>query len=73
MSNAHEGDVMVEARPGPSLVVIQPHFPLHLLVVALDPPAKFCEAYELGKGRLLRQRGKPVLPWLSFLVGPLYE
>ena len=35
--------MMVEARPSAPLVVPEPDFLLELLVIALDPPAHFCE------------------------------
>ena len=35
--------MMMEARPSAPLVVPEPDFLLELQVVALDPPAHFCE------------------------------
>ena len=43
-----QGDMVMKASPGSAFEVVQTDFALHVLVVALDPPAKFGHAYEIA-------------------------
>jgi hypothetical protein len=46
---------MMEATPSPPFKVIEAEFPLHFLVVALDPPPKLREVYESLHRRICGQ------------------
>ena len=56
MGDGAEHGVVVEAAPGPSFEVIQAELALHLLVVALDAPAKLGETHEFAERSRRRKR-----------------
>jgi len=53
--------VVVEASPTSAFEVIQAHFLLEVLVVALDAPAQLGELDQALEGDVGRQGGEPVL------------
>ena len=61
---------MVETRPPAALVVTERDFLLELEVIALDPPAHFCQIDQRAEGNLLIDSGEPILRRLSFALGP---
>src|ERR1041384_30993 len=47
MRHHAERGVMVETSPAQAFEVVQPHFPLHLLVVPFHSPAQLGQAHQL--------------------------
>lgn len=63
--------VMVNASPHSALEVIEPKLALHVLVVALHPPAQLAQAHQGLERGVGRQRAEPVLCGLLLPLRPL--
>ena len=61
MGGGHEGDVVVPARPGTPLEVVQAQAVLEVAVVVLDAPADLGRTDQVGDRGVGRQVGQPVI------------
>src|SRR6201997_4322848 len=66
-----QASMMMKPAPVAALVVAKAELLLELLVIPLDPPARFGNPHEALQRRAPGQVGEPVLGWLSFAVWPL--
>src|SRR5882672_9901851 len=65
--------MVMKAPPAAPLEMIEPELILEFLIIALDAPAEFGEAHEVGEGRRRRQRRAPMLPGLRVTARPLKQ
>src|SRR2546422_4070240 len=63
--------MVMKATPPAPLEVIEPQLILEFLIIALDAPAQFGEAHELGDRRRRRQSREPILRGLGGAARPL--
>ena len=59
-SNA-QGSVMMKATPATSFIMIEPEFLLEILVITLNPPAKFGHVDQIDQSDRGRQGREPIL------------
>src|SRR6266508_1205747 len=62
--------MMMEASPPAALEMVEPELVLEFLIVALDAPAEFREADEVGDGGRLGQGREPILRGRGGAPGP---
>src|SRR6266849_8609677 len=65
--------MVMEASPPAAFEMVEPELILELLIVALDAPAQFGEADEVGDGRRRWQGREPILRGLRLAPRPLDE
>ena len=58
---------MVKAAPPAPFVIAKAKLLLEFLIIALDPPAQFCDVDQLSKGDVLGHGGKPIFGRLGFV------
>ncbi len=62
---------MVEAAPPAPFVIAKAKLLFELLIIALDPPAQFCDVDQAINGDIFSQGGKPIFRRLGFALRPL--
>ncbi len=73
MGHHAQGGVVVEAPTGAAFKMVQPHFLLQLLVVALHPPAQLRQPHQLLEGSAGQQRREVILHRPLLLSRPLHQ
>jgi hypothetical protein len=71
VGDRHQRHVMVPARDGAPLEVVQPQRVLQLALIVLHPSAQRGQAHQPLKGAVGGQAGQPVGDWLGLTVWPL--
>src|SRR5437660_5156460 len=61
VGHCRHGHVMVPPQPAAPFEVVEAEFILEMLIVVLDPPARFRPADQLHQGNAPRASGEPVL------------
>jgi hypothetical protein len=61
----------MEAAPPAPFIITEAELLLELLIIALDPPAQFCQVYQPVEGDILGQGGQRILGRLGFSFRPL--